>query len=119
MKGVKSLEEPECISAHLNGPYRALFIFSAGLAEVAEDAPRRSAQTIIQFKNYVGGCYLKATTGQRFLQGLKACTPCAEGYIKLRALVPSYQPTKASPHDTTRAVIIAINTLGTQLKKAA
>jgi putative transposase len=58
-------------------------------------------------------------TGQRFLEGFEGLHALRRGYVKLRALVPSYQPTKASPHETTRAVMLAINTLGTQLKKAA
>jgi transposase-like protein len=58
-------------------------------------------------------------TGQRFLEGFEGLYALRRGYVKLRALVPIYQPTKASPHDTTRAVMIAINTLGTQMKKAA
>jgi hypothetical protein len=58
-------------------------------------------------------------TGQRFLEGFEGLHALRRGYIKLRALVPCYQPTKASPHETTRAVMVAINTLGTHLKKAA
>ena len=58
-------------------------------------------------------------TGQRFLDGFEGRHALRRGYLKLRALVPSYQPTKASPPEATRAVRMAINTLGTHLKKAA
>src|SRR5262249_38412828 len=58
-------------------------------------------------------------TGQRFLECFEGLHALRRGYIKLRALVPRYQPTKASPHETTRAVMVALNALGSQLKKAA
>jgi len=59
------------------------------------------------------------TTGQRFLEcfeGLQALRP---GYVNLRALGPGYQATKTCPHETTRAVMVALNLLWTQLKKTA
>src|SRR5262245_23302344 len=59
------------------------------------------------------------TTGQRFLECFEGLHALRRGYVTLRGLVPRYQPTKASPHQTTRAVVVAMNTLGTQLKKAA
>jgi hypothetical protein len=43
----------------------------------------------------------------------------ANGDVKLRALVPSYRPTQASPHEPTRVVIVAMKGLGAQLKQAA
>jgi hypothetical protein len=58
-------------------------------------------------------------TGQRFLECFEGLHALRRGDVKLRALVPKYQPTKASPHETTRAVMIAVNALGVQLKKAA
>jgi transposase-like protein len=58
-------------------------------------------------------------TGQRFLECFEGLQALRRGYVKLRALVPRYQPTKASPHETTRAVMVAMNVLGGQLKKAA
>jgi transposase-like protein len=58
-------------------------------------------------------------TGQRFLECFEGLHALRCGYVKLRTLVPSYQPTKASPHETTRAVMVAVNVLGAQLKRAA
>ena len=58
-------------------------------------------------------------TGQRFLECFAGLQALRRGYVKLRALVSRYQPTKASPHETTRAVMVALNVLGVQLKKAA
>jgi hypothetical protein len=58
-------------------------------------------------------------TGQRFLEGFEGLHALRRGYVKLRALVPSYHPMKASPHETTRAVMTATYVLGVQLKKAA
>jgi transposase-like protein len=58
-------------------------------------------------------------TGQRFLESLAALHALRRGAVKLRPLVPRYQPTRASVHETARAVVIAIDVLGTQLKKAA
>src|SRR5262249_53178353 len=46
-------------------------------------------------------------TGQRFLECFEAFQALRRGYVKLRALVPHYRPTKASPHATTRAVMVA------------
>ena len=58
-------------------------------------------------------------TGQRFLDCFEGFQALRRGYVKLRALVPRYRPTKASPHETTRAVMVAMNILGAQLQKAA
>jgi len=54
-----------------------------------------------------------------FLEGFEGRHALRHGYVKLRALVPSYQPTKASPHNTARAVMIALNTVGTHMQQAA
>jgi putative transposase len=63
---------------------------------------------------------LKTTaTGQRFLECFEGLHALRRGSIKLRALVPSYRPRQASPHETTRAVVVALNVVGAQLKKAA
>src|SRR5262245_55238884 len=59
------------------------------------------------------------TTGQRFLECFEGFQALRRGYVNLRALVPGYQATKASPHETTRAVMVALNLLWTQLKKTA
>jgi hypothetical protein len=59
------------------------------------------------------------TTGQRFLECFEGLQALRRGYVKLRALVPDYQPTKASPHETTRAVMVALTLLGAQLQTAA
>src|SRR5215831_11633335 len=58
-------------------------------------------------------------TGQRFLESFEALHALRRGTVKLRLLVPRYQPTRASVHETARAVVIAMNVLGTQLRKAA
>jgi hypothetical protein len=39
--------------------------------------------------------------------------------VKLRPLVPRYRPTQASVHETARAIVVAMDVLGTQLRKAA
>src|SRR5712692_8253279 len=59
------------------------------------------------------------TTGQRFLECFEGLQALRRGYVKLRALVPGYHSTKASPQETTRAVMVALNVVGAQLKKAA
>ena len=58
-------------------------------------------------------------TGQRFLEGFEACHALRRGTVKLHLLVPGYRPTQASVHETAGAGVMAINVLGTQLKKAA
>jgi hypothetical protein len=57
-------------------------------------------------------------TGQRFLECFEGLQALRRGDVKLRALVLRYQPTKVSLHETTRAVMVAMNVLGAQLKKA-
>jgi transposase-like protein len=58
-------------------------------------------------------------TGQRFLECFEGLRSLRRGDVKLRGLVPGYQPTKASPHETARAVMVAMNIFGVQLKRAA
>jgi len=58
-------------------------------------------------------------TGQRFLECFEGLQSLRRGHVKLRGLVPGYHPTKASPHETTRAVMVAMNVIGAQLQKAA
>jgi putative transposase len=58
-------------------------------------------------------------TGQRFLESFEAWHALRRGMVKLRPLVPRYRPTRASMHETARAIVVAIDILGTQLKKAA
>ncbi len=58
-------------------------------------------------------------TGQRFLESFEALHALRRGAVKLRALVPRYQPTQASEHETVRVVIVVLAVLGTQLRKAA
>jgi hypothetical protein len=92
-----------------------------GLHRAREETTEPIARSHVAIRDRLRGARgLKSVaTGQHFLAGFEGLHTLRRGYVKLRALVPSYQPTKASPHDTTRAVIIVINTLGTQLKKAA
>jgi transposase-like protein len=58
-------------------------------------------------------------TGQKFLEGFEALHALRRDTIKLRALVPGYQPTRASMHERARAVVAAREVLGAQFKKAA
>jgi len=58
-------------------------------------------------------------TGQRFLESFEALHALRRDTVKLRPLVPGYRPTRASAHETARAIVRAINVLGAQLKKAA
>jgi IS6 family transposase len=58
-------------------------------------------------------------TGQRFLESFEAFHALRRGMVKLRPLVPRYRPSRASVHETTRAIVMAMDVLGTQLRKAA
>jgi transposase-like protein len=58
-------------------------------------------------------------TGQKFLESFEAFHALRWGTVKLRTLVPRYRPIQASVHETARAVVMAMDVLGTQLKKAA
>jgi IS6 family transposase len=58
-------------------------------------------------------------TGQRFVESFEALHALRRGTVKLRSLVSRYRPTRASVHETTRAIVVAINVLGSHLKKAA
>ncbi len=58
-------------------------------------------------------------SGQRFVESFEAFHALRRGMVKLRLLVPRYRPTRASVHETARAVVMAMDVLGTQLKKAA
>jgi putative transposase len=58
-------------------------------------------------------------TGQRFWESFEALHALRRGTMKQRPLVPGYRPSWASAHETARAIVIAIDVLGAQLKKAA
>ena len=58
-------------------------------------------------------------TGQKFLESFEALHALRRGAVKLRPRVPRYRPTRASVHETQRAIVEAMDVLGTQLKKAA
>jgi len=58
-------------------------------------------------------------TGQQFLESFEAFHALRRGTVKLRPLVPGYRPTRASAHETARAIVMAVEVLGAQLKKAA
>jgi Alpha amylase, catalytic domain len=58
-------------------------------------------------------------TGQRFLESFEAFHALRRGMVKLRPLMPRYRPSRASVHETTRAIVMAMDVLGTQLRKAA
>jgi hypothetical protein len=56
-------------------------------------------------------------TGQRFLEGFEALRALRGGQIALERLVPGYPPTGGTPHETVRAVAVALETLATRLPK--
>jgi hypothetical protein len=58
-------------------------------------------------------------TGQKSLASFEALHALRRGRVTLRPWVPGYRPTQASEHETARAVVMAIEVLGSQLKKAA
>jgi putative transposase len=58
-------------------------------------------------------------TGQKLLGSFEAFHALRRGKVNLCALVSSYRPTRASVHETARAIVMAIDVLGTQLRKAA
>ena len=58
-------------------------------------------------------------TGQRFLESFEAFHALRRGAVNLRTLVPRYRPSRASVHETARAIVVAMGVLGTQLRKAA
>jgi transposase-like protein len=58
-------------------------------------------------------------TGQKFLESFEALHALRRGTVKLRALVPRYQPRRATVHETARAIVVAMDMLGAQLRKAA
>jgi transposase-like protein len=67
-----------------------------------------------------GGYGLRTVrTGQRLLETFEAFPALRRGMVKLRPLVPGYQPTRASTPETARALVIAVEVLGAQRKKAA
>src|SRR5262249_24906698 len=61
----------------------------------------------------------RVATGQHFLECFEGLQAFCRGDVKLHVFVPEYQPTKASVHETTRAVMMAMNVLEAQLRKAA
>ena len=61
----------------------------------------------------------RVATGQRLLECFASLQSLRRGQVKLRGLVPGYQATKASPHETARAVMVAMSVLGVPLQKAA
>ena len=58
-------------------------------------------------------------TGQKFVESFEALHALRRGGVKLCTLVARYRPTRATVHETARAVVKAIEVLGTQLRKAA
>jgi putative transposase len=58
-------------------------------------------------------------TGQRFLESFEGLYALRRGDVKLRVLVPRYRATTATVHETTWAVVVAMNVLGAQLQRAA
>ncbi len=58
-------------------------------------------------------------TGQQFLESFEALHALRRDAVKLRTLVPMYRPTQALMHETARSIVVAIDVLGAQLRKAA
>jgi len=58
-------------------------------------------------------------TGQRFLESFETFHALRRGTVKLRLLVPRYRPNRATVQETARAMVVAMEVLGTQLRKAA
>ncbi len=58
-------------------------------------------------------------SGQRFVESFEAFRAWRWGTVKLRLLMLRYQPSRASVHETARAVGMAMDVLGNQLRKAA
>ncbi len=57
--------------------------------------------------------------GQRFVDSFEAFHALRRGTMKLRTLVSTYRPTRASVPETARAIVEAMNVLRAQPKKAA
>jgi hypothetical protein len=89
-------EDSECLSA-------AFFSLTVGFRIVGPDTPT------------LPHCMVPNKLTRPF-EGFQALR---REYVKLRALVPTYRPTQASAHETTRAVMGAVNAVGAQLKKVA
>jgi putative transposase len=58
-------------------------------------------------------------TGQKFLESFEALHALRRGTVKLRRLVPTYRPTRATEHEKVRVVIAAMAVVETQFRKAA
>ena len=58
-------------------------------------------------------------TGQRFFEGFEALHALRRGHARLAALVPGYDPARATAHEGVRAVAHAVTALGARLTKAA
>jgi transposase-like protein len=57
-------------------------------------------------------------TGQRFFEGFEALHALRRGHARLAALVPGYDPARATVHERVRAVARAVTSLGARLPKA-
>jgi hypothetical protein len=53
------------------------------------------------------------------LEGFEALHALRRGKVKLHLLVPRYRPTGTSVHETARAIVMAMDVHGAQLRKAA
>jgi len=51
-------------------------------------------------------------TGQKFVESFEALHALRRGTVKLRRLVTRYRPTQASVHETARAIVVAMDVLG-------
>jgi hypothetical protein len=99
---------------------RALFRYFVTLS-VTKISNFLAKLTVTKSEGYCKSTLLTAhqTISQTRLEGLDGLHVLRRGCAKLRAFVRRYHPTQASPPETTRAVTMAMNTLGTPLQKAA
>ena len=59
------------------------------------------------------------TTGQRFFEGFEALHTLTRGQAPFEPLVPGYPPAGATSHEHARAVVVALQALGTCLTRGA
>jgi putative transposase len=121
--------EPTAVITDYHQPYvKAVALVLPLARQVRTGLPRRRGDTTQPVeRSHVptrdrlrGGRGLSTVqTGQRFVESFEAFHAVRRGTVKLRSLVPRYRPTRASVHETARAVVGAIHVLSAPLRKAA